>query len=638
LHFKHLTQSIALLVISAVGILFTGQSQAQIQRSMVNPSFEQAFTGSRAAGLNQFFTLIPGQWITVDAGEIPGWETTHPVVTNGCPVGGFSYTATYNCTPIELWGNSFSGVTPANGIVLAELNAYTSSKLYQNVCMNTGETFAFNFAHRGRGGPDQAQFQIGAGNTVVLDVTTNTSGTGTINAGSGATGTSAASISGGWTRYAGSYTYTGATGVQRLGFSAIATSGGNLSVGNLLDDINISLKPYIEFIGGTGSAVEGNAHTPPRIKIVGTVPAGGLVVSLGVSGTAAFGTKYDYAGTSTLSGITGSASNLSFTVPAGNYSDASANNVFDLPIRVLDNTIIEDNKTVVLTMPANSTGNPFVNASTTNCGGAFNPVYTHTLIDNDIDLQTTKTSPAGTQAIGSTITYTVTFANATPLVLSLAPTTAHDVRNVTISDPQPVGVTFSAWTCTATGTTCPTASGVGSISATAALPVGSVLTYAIQSVVTSQTYCEGTVTNSSLVASTATSPAGSALLEGTSVEGNAGYLFKPNAASVSNGILPCANLGVSKTNYVSTLTAGQTVVYDIVASNGGPSAANNTVLKDPVAAGLICTAVACTAASGTASCPAPANVTLGLLQGTGILLNNFPANSSLTFQVTCGVL
>jgi uncharacterized repeat protein (TIGR01451 family) len=260
------------------------------------------------------------------------------------------------------------------------------------------------------------------------------------------------------------------------------------------------------------------------------------------------------------------------------------------------------------------------------------------VIDNDIDLQTTKTSPAGTQAIGSTIAYTVTFANATPLVLSLAPTTAHDVRNVTISDPQPVGVTFSAWTCTATGTTCPTASGVGSISATAALPVGSVLTYAIQAVVTSQTYCEGTVTNSSLVASTATSPAGSALLEGTSVEGNAGYLFKPNAASVSNAILPCANLGISKTNYVSTLTAGQTVVYDIVASNGGPSAANNTVLKDPVAAGLICTAVACTAASGTASCPAPANVTLGLLQGTGILLNNFPANSSLTFQVTCGVL
>jgi uncharacterized repeat protein (TIGR01451 family) len=638
LQFKHLTQSFALLVISAVGMLFAGQSQAQIQRSIVNPSFEQAFTGARAAGLNQFFTLNPPQWIAVDAGEIPGWETTHPVVTNGCPAGGFAFTAAYNCTPIELWPNSFSGVTPANGIVLAELNAYTSSKLYQNVCMNTGETFAFNFAHRGRGGPDQAQFQIGAANAIVMDVTTNTSGTGTINAGSGATGTSAAGIAGGWTRYAGSFTYTGATGVQRLGFSAIATSGGNLSVGNLLDDINIALKPYIEFIGGTGGAVEGNAHAPPRIKIVGTVPAGGLVVSLGVSGTAAFGTKFDYAGTSTLSGITGSASNLSFTVPVGNYSDASANNVFDLPIRVLDNAIIEDNKTVVLTMPANSAGNPFVNASTTLCGGAFNPAYTHTLIDNDIDLQTTKTSPAGPQAIGSTITYTVTFANATPLVLSLAPTTAHDVRNVTISDPQPVGVTFSAWTCTATGTTCPTASGVGGISATAALPVGSVLTYAIQAVVTSQTYCEGTVTNSSLIASTATSPAGSGLLEGTSVEGNAGYLFKPNAASVSNAIFPCANLGISKTNYVSTLTAGQTVVYDIVASNGGPSAANNTVLKDPVAAGLICTAVACTAASGTASCPAPANVTLGLLQGTGILLNNFPANSSLTFQVTCGVL
>ncbi len=222
---------------------------------MVNPSFEQAFTGPRAAGLNQFFTLVPGQWIALDAGEVPGWETTHPVVALGCPNGSFNYTPQYNCTPIELWGNNFNNVTPAAGIVLAELNAYTSSKLFQNICMNTGETFAFNFAHRGRGGPDQAQFQIGAGNTIILDVTTNTSGTGTINPG-------------------------------------------------------------------------GNA------------------------------TSSDYAGTTTLASVSGSASSLSFTLPAGNYSDATANNVFDLPIRIINNAVVEDNKTAVLTMPANLAGNP----------------------------------------------------------------------------------------------------------------------------------------------------------------------------------------------------------------------------------------------------------------------------------------
>ncbi len=325
---------------------------------MVNPSFEQAFTGPRAAGLNQFFTLVPGQWIALDAGEVPGWETTHPVVALGCPNGSFNYTPQYNCTPIELWGNNFNNVTPAAGIVLAELNAYTSSKLFQNICMNTGETFAFNFAHRGRGGPDQAQFQIGAGNTIILDVTTNTSGTGTINPGGNATSSSAVSIAGGWTRYAGNFAYTGVTGVQPLGFSAIASGSGGLGLGNLLDDINISLKPYVDFVGSAGSAVEGNAHTPPRIKIVGTVPTGGLVLTLGVTGTAAFGTKFDYAGTTTLASVSGSASSLSFTLPAGNYSDATANNVFDLPIRIINNAVVEDNKTAVLTMPANLAGNP----------------------------------------------------------------------------------------------------------------------------------------------------------------------------------------------------------------------------------------------------------------------------------------
>ena len=333
-----------LLAAIAVVVLFATPALAQIQRSIVNPSFEQPFTGPRATPLNVFFTV--SNWIVVDAGEIPGWETTHPVQTLGCPVGGQAYTTTYNCTPIELWANSFLGVVPANGIVLAELNAYTSSKLFQNVCMSNGETFTFDFAHRGRAGADRTQFQIGAANTIVLDVTTNTSGTGVINGG-GATAQSATSIANGWTRYSGSYVYTGPTGVQPLGFSAISTSGGNLGVGNLLDDLNISLKPYVEFVGSTSSAAEGGPYTPPRIKVVGTVPSGGLTLTFAVSGSAVFGTKFNFGGTTTLASVSGSATTLSFVVPEGIYTDAAANNLFNIPIRIIDNAIIEDNSTVV---------------------------------------------------------------------------------------------------------------------------------------------------------------------------------------------------------------------------------------------------------------------------------------------------
>ncbi len=611
-------------------------AHGQIQRSIVNPSFEQPFTGPRAASLNLFFTKVPPDWISVDAGEIPGWETTHPVQALGCPAGNSLVTTAYNCTPIELWANSFLGVTPANGIVLAELNAYVLSKLFQNICMNTGEFFSFNFAHRGRGGADRAQLQIGA-STVVLDVTTNTAGTGVINAGGGAVGTSVTGIAGGWTRYAGTYTYTGASGVQRLGFSAISSAGGAGS-GNLLDDINIGLKPYIEFIGTTTSSIEGGTPSAPRIRVVGIVPAGGLVLTLAVGGSAVFGSDFNYTGTTTLTSITGGATSVSMTVPPGNYSDATANNVFTLPLNTLDDAVVEDNKTVVLTMPTNGPTVPFINANTTLCGGTVNPTLTHTIIDNDIDLRTIKSvSPTGIQTVGSTVIYTVAYANVTPAVLTLAPLTAHDAGQVAINDAPPAGVTFTSWTCAATGTTCPATSGSGTITATANLPVGAQLVYTVQAVLAATSLCGQTATNTSTIATTASSPSGATVTEGTSVQGTAGYVFAPNTATASNAVQACAALAITKTDNTTTLAAGQTTVYNIVISNNGPSSANNALLKDPTVPGLACAAVACTAATGAASCASLGAVSLPLLQGSGIVLNNFPAGSSYTFQVTCGV-
>ncbi len=613
---------------------FCSATHAQIQRSIVNPSFELPFTGIRAASINPFFTST--NWIAVDAGEIPGWETTHPIVTNGCPAGG-GIRPVYDCTPIELWANSFLGVVPAQGIVLAELNAYQLSKLFQNICMNNGETFSFDFAHRGRAGADQAQLQIGASNTIVLDVTTNTSGTGVINAG-GAVGTSATGIANGWTRYAGSYTYSGASGVQPLGFSAIGSAGGAGS-GNLLDNINISLKPYVEFIGTTTSSVEGGSPNAPRIKVVGVVPAGGLVLTLAVSGNASFGGDFDYSASTTLTNISGSASSLSVTVPPGNYSDAIANNIFSLPIRILDDAAIEDNETIVLTMPANGPAAPFVNANASVCGGSVNSALTHTIIDNDIDLRATKAvSPSGAQYWSSTVAYTLTYANVTPAVITRAPFTAHDAAVVTIADPVATGMAFGAWTCSAVGTSCPASSGSGAISETVNLPVGASLSYVLQATISGTALCEQTATNVSTIATIAISPSGAALTEGTSVQGNAGYVFQPNSASANTPVRPCAALSISKSNGVSTLVAGQTTTYTIVATNGGPSSADNALVKDPISPGLVCTAVSCTATTGAATCASLAAVSLPLLQGSGIVLNNFPAGSSYTFQLTCGVV
>jgi uncharacterized repeat protein (TIGR01451 family) len=98
------------------------------------------------------------------------------------------------------------------------------------------------------------------------------------------------------------------------------------------------------------------------------------------------------------------------------------------------------------------------------------------------------------------------------------------------------------------------------------------------------------------------------------------------------------NLAISKTNATNTLAAGSTTSYTIVATNSGPGPSDGASLSDPVAAGLACTAVTCSATTGGASCPSPGGATIAILQSpSGIILPNLPANSSITFTVSCGV-
>ena len=105
-------------------------------------------------------------------------------------------------------------------------------------------------------------------------------------------------------------------------------------------------------------------------------------------------------------------------------------------------------------------------------------------------------------------------------------------------------------------------------------------------------------------------------------------------ASVNSPLQLIANLSITKTNATGTVLAGSTTTYTITASNGGPSAANNSVLKDPVVTGLVCTSVTCTS-SGGAACPAV--VDTATLQGAGLVIPSFPANSSVTLSLVCRV-
>ena len=123
----------------------------------------------------------------------------------------------------------------------------------------------------------------------------------------------------------------------------------------------------------------------------------------------------------------------------------------------------------------------------------------------------------------------------------------------------------------------------------------------------------------------------------SSTNGATGTVALFASAPEPGGPTCSANLSVSKTDGAVSIPAGTTTTYTINVVNSGPSPANNSLLKDPVAPGLNCTSVLCSASVPAGNCPLAANTTIPLLQSTGIVLGTLPAASTLTFQVTCGV-
>jgi uncharacterized repeat protein (TIGR01451 family) len=98
-----------------------------------------------------------------------------------------------------------------------------------------------------------------------------------------------------------------------------------------------------------------------------------------------------------------------------------------------------------------------------------------------------------------------------------------------------------------------------------------------------------------------------------------------------------ALLTVDKTNGVSTLEAGGTVFYVLTFSNSGPCDASGSVVADPVVPGLDCNNLSFNSPPAGMVSTSPFPPTVGAMQGPGIMLMSFPANSTANFTLTCGV-
>jgi hypothetical protein len=229
-----------------ISLLFTNNANAQA-RVYVNGSVEFGIPLNTFRDGDANF----GWGATFDAGEalLSPWYTTHPV--NACtPVGGIG-----DCHPIEIWGSGFLGVPAAEGDNFVELNAYVNSMIYQNMYLVTGDVITYDFRHRARtdGSLEQAGLVIEDQSENVIAAIYQTS---------------LPSSTSAWSTNQGTYTFTGTSGVYRLGFRTLSSfaAGG----GNLIDAIKIFLNPIIDLkYSAISSSCEGNSNGSIFLRVNG---------------------------------------------------------------------------------------------------------------------------------------------------------------------------------------------------------------------------------------------------------------------------------------------------------------------------------------------------------------------------------
>lgn len=601
--------------LALLALLSCVSAQAQ-QRSFINLGFEEPV-------LTPNFPAVGCNHLTGSA-QIPGWETTHsPGYYPYAPTPGYCTPAAIPGPTIELWVSPFQGISPRAGRVFSELNASENSRIYQNICMVPGEEVSWRFSHRGRGSatnPDVADFNIGpVGGTTAGAVTIVRASTTNIGTGAGATncvaGGTCSSAAGpnGWRDYSGVFTWTGAGGIQSVGFEAISSGVGNIALGNFIDEIQVNLTPFVELTQGTYTTPEGTPITVPTLRITGTVPVAMQVPVTITGGTAVLGTDY-----TTPSGTT----SFFVTIPAGEYPPTE----IPLGLVSIGDGLVEDNLTVNLQLeevPAD-----YTIASTQVCGLTGQRLATWNLLDDDVDVLTTKSASTPTPESGVPFTYTVTYLNNTARP-TVAPLDVHDVA-ATVTDAVPTGVIFTAWTCQASnGAACPggavngSITGSGALTGNATLPAGNaaaggLLTYQITAVAAGSPNCTS-ITNTSTIALTSGQTEANGVASGFASPGVGGVANNTASADIDP---TCPVVEVAKFSDPAdnnSVVAGQLITYSVNVTVSDSPTANVLTLTDTLSGaqtfvtGSFTTPIGgnCSATGQVLTCTLPTGATIG---------------------------
>ncbi|HEY0660913.1 MAG TPA: OmpA family protein [Lysobacter sp.] len=343
------------------------------------------------------------------------------------------------------------------------MNAFIAGRLRQDVCLVAGEVVGWSASHRGRGSAtvaDVMEFRIGA----IPIARMSTASDGNPSSITAALGTVDAPVpaNGGWVDYSGQFSYSGATATVDLGFEAISAASGNNSIGNFLDNIQINLRPFVEFAQAAYSQNEASpTGNRPRLVVAGTVPVGGMTVPVTVTGgTATLGLDY-----TTASGT----ADVSVFIPAGVYDNAS----FPLPITMVNDGSGDPDETITFGTPstAGNPSSPYNLASLESCGGAPIAATTSTISEDPDPLpriQLTKALSANRLAVSDQFVLRITGINGQQITTTGA---GSAVGNGTITvGPATAGSAYTLSEVMAGGSASPLSAYTSSISCTNTTP------------------------------------------------------------------------------------------------------------------------------------------------------------------------
>lgn len=367
-------------------------ASAQVQRSFLNLSFEEP----PIPGSNCFSIRVSWEFPEYAGGTptVPGWRTTetHP--------GSWASNTTGSCGGhppepparggLQIFKAPFQSTEAADGVQFAELNAFTPSRLFQTVCLMEGDVVDWYLHHKARSnltGGEEFEFNIstdpegGSGpndtSKVIPIVTARTGGSGNMSMTCGPLGQCFFEpAANGWTRYYGTFEWTGATGEQTIGFQAFEGGAG----GNFLDAISVfGISPVVEFDLVEAEGFEGDhtaANFPIKVRVSGNIPAGEtLAVEVAIVPVTADGSDVS------------PSDKVMIEIPAGDY----AGEAFPIPLNVLADDLREDKEQFRLELVDKPGAGGYRIGSVTACGEPGKGVATYTILDAHMTFEKTGT-------------------------------------------------------------------------------------------------------------------------------------------------------------------------------------------------------------------------------------------------------